>query len=99
MLGVVRRSGVSHPAPTSGFGPSVLPFSRFVLLGAGACSAIQSDESERGLNAAAQWGSAGGMTTLPTDPPVDDDDWSHEQLDSSAKAPADPDDLDVYPEA
>ena len=36
------------------------------------------------------------MTTLPNDPPTDDDDWSHEQL-ARAEAPtSDPDDLDAY---
>ncbi len=39
------------------------------------------------------------MTTLPTDPPADDDDWSHEQLADSQDAPVDPDDVDVYPKA
>ena len=36
------------------------------------------------------------MTTLPNDPPTDDDDWSHEQLEQAEEPAADPDDLDAY---
>ncbi len=39
------------------------------------------------------------MTTLPNDPPVDDDDWSHQQVESPVEAPvADPDELAAYSE-
>ena len=36
------------------------------------------------------------MTTLPNDPPTDDDDWSHEQLVHAEAPAADPDELDAY---
>jgi hypothetical protein len=36
------------------------------------------------------------MTTLPNDPPADDDDWSHEQLEQDNELAADPDDLEAY---
>ncbi len=38
------------------------------------------------------------MTTLPNDPPTDDDDWSHEQLAHAEEPAADPDELDAYSE-
>jgi len=38
------------------------------------------------------------MTTLPNDPPTDDDDWSHEQLTHAEEPTADPDELDAYSE-
>ncbi len=38
------------------------------------------------------------MTTLPNDPPTDDDDWSHEQLARAEEPAADPDELDAYSE-
>lgn len=38
------------------------------------------------------------MTTLPNDPPADDDDWSHEQLEHAEEPAADPDDLDAFSE-
>lgn len=36
------------------------------------------------------------MTTLPNDPPTDDDDWSHEQIGRAEEPAADPDDLDAF---
>ena len=33
---------------------------------------------------------------MPNDPPTDDDDWSHEQLEHVEEPTADPDDLDAY---
>ena len=36
------------------------------------------------------------MTTLPNDPPTDDDDWSHEQLAHTEAPASDPDELDAY---
>jgi hypothetical protein len=36
------------------------------------------------------------MSTLPNDPPRDDDDWSHEQLERVEEPAADPDDLEAY---
>ena len=36
------------------------------------------------------------MSTLPNDPPRDDDDWSHEQLENAEEPAADPDDLEAY---
>jgi hypothetical protein len=36
------------------------------------------------------------MSTLPNDPPTDDDDWSHEQLERAEQPAADPDELEAY---
>jgi hypothetical protein len=36
------------------------------------------------------------MSTLPNDPPTDDDDWSHDQLEHAEQPAADPDDLEAY---
>ncbi len=38
------------------------------------------------------------MTTLPNDPPIDDDEWSHQQVETTEAPVADPDDLAAYSE-
>ncbi len=44
------------------------------------------------------WGYDWGMTTLPNDPPVDDDDWSHDLTAGQEDVLPDPDDLEAFSE-